>query len=457
MEPATTTGSAAPPKLDAAAWAALPPGPRYSGLRTSLSYARDAYGFYDELRARYGKTFALATLHGPLVVTAEPTLVKELFAAPTESFRSWATHVLSPFLGEASLVLTHGERHRRDRRLLTPPFAGPRLRAYGDIIREATRRHAAELPLGRPTPVQPMMQEISLDVILRAVMGLREAAELHTWRTAILEDFSSVTPAIMFFPMLRRRFGGFGPWARYERARARFDALLLRTIRERRAEGGAADDILGLILGARYEDGTGMSDSDVRDQLVTLLVAGHETTATALTWAIEWLARLPEVDERLTAELAALGDEPTAEALTAAPYLDALCNETLRVNPIVPDIARDLLKPLRLGRWTIPAGVAVGVATTLLHTDPELYAEPQRFRPERWLGKTPSPFEFTPFGGGVRRCLGAAFATYEFKLALATIVRALRFAPVGPTPARAVRRNITIGPERGVVIVASKR
>jgi cytochrome P450 len=440
-----------------AASGTLPPTPPLPGFVSSMAYARDSYGFLSALRSRYGSTFTLRSAKGPFVITGDPALVREIFAAPPETFRVWPADLLAPFLGEKSLLLSHGDRHRRDRKLLTPPFHGGRMRAYGALIAETTRTHVAKLPIGRVTPVQPMMQAISLDVILRAVFGVEDKVKTEAWRETILEDVRAVTPALLFFPWLRRRLGGVGPWTRHLAARARFDAMLFAEIRERRRESGAAEDILGLILSARYDDGSAMTDEEVHDQLITLVVAGHETTGTSLAWSIDWLARLPEVRDRLTAEVDALGESPTPEAIAAAPYLDAFCSEALRVHPIVPDVSREVVVPFKLGRWTIPVHTAVAVGTALLHSDPELYPEADRFRPERWLEKKASPFEYTPFGGGARRCLGAAFAIYEMKIALATIVRMLVFAPAHARPTKPARQNITIGPKDGVLVVARRR
>jgi cytochrome P450 len=435
----------------------LPPTLPLPRFVTSMAYARDSEGFFRALRSRYGKTFTLRSAKGPFVITGDPALTREIFAAPPETFRVWSADMLAPFLGEKSLLLSHGDRHRRDRKLLTPPFHGGRMRTYGAIIAEATREHVDQLPRGRVTAIQPMMQAISLDVILRAVFGVEDKAKTLAWRQTILEDVRAVTPALIFIPWLRRRLGGVGPWTKHLAARVRFDAMLYAEIQERRREAREGEDILGLILSARYDDGSAMTDEEVHDQLITLVVAGHETTGTSLAWSIEWLARLPEVRDRLTAEVDALGDSPSPEAIAAAPYLDAFCNEALRVHPIVPDVSREVMLPFKLGGWTLPKHAAVAVATTLLHSDPDIYPEPDRFRPERWLDKKPSPFEYTPFGGGARRCLGAAFAIYEMKIALATIVRTLVFTPANERPTRPARQNITIGPKDGVLVVARAR
>ena len=435
----------------------LPPGPSLPAWLTSLGYIADSYRFFGALRARYGDTFTLHSATGPLVVTGDPALVRDVFAAPAETFRVWAAPTLAPFLGDRSLLLSHGERHRRDRKLLTPPFHGSRMRAYGVLIRDATLAHIAKLPLGRRTPVQPTMQAISLDVILRAVFGVSEPAAILAWQKVILADVRAATPAIIFLDWLRRDFGGHGPWSRFVESRARFDAMLFEEIRRRREGAREGDDILGLIVAARYDDGSRMSDEEIRDQLITLVVAGHETTATSLAWSIDWLSRLPAVRERLTLEIDALGDSPSPEAIAAAPYLEAFCTEALRVHPILPDVTREVVVPFRLGRWSIPTGAAVAVATTLLHTDEKVYPEAHSFQPERWLDRKPSPFSYTPFGGGNRRCLGAAFATYEMKIALATIVRTMTFEPAQRAAPRPVRQNITIGPAKGVLVVARRR
>jgi cytochrome P450 family 110 len=438
---------------------ALPPGPSLPGWAGSLAYLFDVYRFFGALRARYGDTFTLQSAKGPLVVTGDPALVRDIFTAPAETFRVWGAGSLAPFLGDRSLLLSHGDRHKRDRKLLAPPFHGNRMRAYGVLIRDTTLAHLAKLPLGRVTPVQPTMQAISLDVILRAVFGVEDPAAILAWRKAILADVRAATPAILFLEWLRRDFGGHGPWSRHLSARAHFDAMLFGETRRRRADAGAreGEDILGLILSARYDDGGAMTDEEIRDQLITLVMAGHETTATVLAWSVEWLSRLPEVRERLTAEVDALGESPSPEAIAAAPYLDAFCTEALRVHPIVPDVPREVVVPFKLGPWSIPTGTAVAVATTLLHSDERVYPEPEAFRPERWLERKPSPFSYTPFGGGPRRCLGAAFATYEMKIALATIVRTMTFEPARRAATRPARQNITIGPAKGVLVVARRR
>ncbi|HEX3770107.1 MAG TPA: cytochrome P450, partial [Polyangiaceae bacterium] len=215
------------------------------------------------------------------------------------------------------------------------------------------------------------------------------------------------------------------------------------------ARGAAGEDILSLMMAARYDDGSSMTDDEVHDQLLTLLAAGHETTATALAWALYWVHRDPALLRELRGELDALGPDAEPDAVAALELLDAICTETLRLHPIVPDVARKLLAPLTLGEWTIPEGAGVAVVTSLLHGDPKIYPDPDRFDPRRFGKTKPSPFAYTPFGGGSRRCLGAAFALYEMKLVLATILRDwdLELLDRDVKPGR---QNITIGPRGGV-------
>lgn len=428
--------------------APLPPGPSGS-LWNTLRFLRDPYVFFAQEARKYGDPYTLRTMGGPLIVTGNPEYVRTIFAADPSLLEPFSVGVLGPFLGERSLLMTGGERHKRDRKLLTPPFNGARMRAYGKTIVEATRTETRGWRPGWHGPVRSTTAAISLDVIVRAVFGIEEPAARDRWAEAIRRDVDSITPSIIFLPQLRRHLLGLGPWAGFRRARARLDALILEEITSRRARAATGEDILSLIMAARYDDGASMTDKEIRDQLLTLLAAGHETTATALAWALYWIHRDPRLLGDLRDELGALGADPEPDAVAALPLLDATCTETLRLHPIVPDVARRLLAPLTLGPWTVPAGCGVSVATALLHSDPKLYPRPAVFDARRFLDAKPSPFEYTPFGGGGRRCLGAAFAIYEMKLVLATLLNDMDLdlldRDVPPT-----RQNITIGPKGGV-------
>jgi cytochrome P450 len=428
--------------------ALLPPGPSGS-LWNTLRYLRDPYEFFATEARVHGDPFTLRTMAGPLVVTGDPDLARAIFSADPASLEPFAVGTLAPFLGERSLIMTGGERHKRDRKLLTPPFHGARMRAYGRVIVEATRAQTRGWHPGKTGPVQSTTAAISLDVIVRAVFGIEEPAARDRWSDAIRKDVGAASPAIIFVGALRREFFGFGPWARFRRARARLSALILEEIASRRARGATGEDILSLMMAARYDDGSSMSDAELHDQLLTLLAAGHETTATALAWALYWIHRDPRLLRDLRAEMQGLGPDPGPDAVAALELLDATCAETLRLHPIVPDVARRLRAPLQLGRWTVPAGAGVAVVTALLHADPKLYPDPVAFDPRRFVGAKPSPFAYTPFGGGSRRCVGAAFASYEMKLVLATLLDEwdLELLDRDVEPGR---QNVTIGPKGGV-------
>jgi len=288
-------------------------------------------------------------------------------------------------------------------------------------------------------------QNISLKVIQRAVFGVQDSSSVRAWSAAVVAMMDSAHPAGMFFKAFRVAPFGLGPWAKFIAARAAVDRMIYREIHERRTHARYGDDILSLMMQARYDDGSSMSDAELRDELLTLLLAGHETTAISLSWALYWLHRDSRKLERLRDELDGAAE---SDAIAQFPYLDAVCNETLRLHPIVTDVVRTARAPLTVGGYMLPAGTAVAVSITNIHERPELYERPGEFEPERFLQKKYSPFEFLPFGGGHRRCLGAAFAQHEMKLVLAEMLSSHRFELVGDeVPAR---RGVTIGPARGV-------
>lgn len=423
----------------------LPPGPDTPALLVTLGYMRDAYGFYRRQFQRFGSPFTLKTLRGPLVVVTDPEQAKQVFTANPDELDVWGADALDPVVGPASLLLVAGARHRRDRKLLTPPFHGARMKAYGAAMRQAARNEAQRWSRGAELQFLRSAQNISLEVILRAVFGLQQAAQTREWSSAVTRMMDSAHPAGMFFKAVRREFFGLGPWAKFVAARAAVDRMIYEEIHSRREHNRYGDDILSMMMQARYDDGASMSDVELRDELLTLLLAGHETTAISLSWALWWLHQYPEKLERLRAELDGATE---SEGIAQLPYLDAVCSETLRLHPIVVDVVRTLRAPLTVGAHTIPAGTAVSVSISTIHERADLYERPQRFEPERFLQRKYSPFEYLPFGGGHRRCLGAAFALYEMKLVLAELLSAHRFELLSSD--RPARRGITIGPSEGV-------
>jgi cytochrome P450 len=295
------------------------------------------------------------------------------------------------------------------------------------------------------------MLDISLEVIVQAVYGVQQPEQVRVWSDAIRSVVGAFHPALIFAPGLQR--GWFPPWRRVEAARPHHDALVYAELRARRATGLQGDDILSLMLQATYDDGEPMSDEAVRDELVTLLFAGHETTQIAMAWALYRLARRPEALARLQAELD--GSDGSPEALARLPYLDAVVQETLRMQPIVPDLVRTLSVGLELGPWALPAGTHVAPVAAMVHVREDLYPDPHAFRPERFLEHKPRPWELLPFGGGVRRCIGAALATFEMKTVLGTWLRQVELRSLRED--EPVRRNIAMGARHGVLMELVRR
>lgn len=430
------------------------PGPRYFNPFTFLRSLSDPTDLMLRTRDRYGDTYRLPTVLGPVVVTGDPEGVRAIFSADADTFVPYQPDLTSPILGEASLVLVSGARHRRDRRLLSPPFQGARMRAYGAIMADSARRAVAAWTIGAPFEMLDTTQSISLDVILQAVIGLDHASPHgQAVREAVIRLMGSLRPQFIFLRWMRRDFFGLSSWARFKKAREHLDSVLFATMAQRRREPAERDDILSLMMSARYEDGGAMNDAQLRDELLTLLTAGHETTAVALAWALHWLHRDPDELGRVLAELDTLGPAPDAEAIASLPYLDAVCQETLRIHPVVPEVLRTLARPLRMLDWTLPAGTSVMASVIMLHSREDLYPEPMRFRPSRFLEHKFGPFEHIPFGGGARRCIGAAFALYEMKIVLATILRSHRLRLVSTSKVSPVRRGATMGPAGGIPMI----
>jgi cytochrome P450 len=430
----------------------LPQGPSFAPLQT-FKLARDAVRFYRETSARYGDPFTLPLMVGKVVVTGDPEGIREIFTADPSIFTPFAQVPLEPLVGRHSVLLLDGARHRRERKLLVPPFLGDRMRAYGEIMAAITHRHAAELRPGTVFRAQDLTQAISLEVIIEAVFGIRDPERVAVYREVIGGYLEAYTPLLMVVKPLRRSFGGLGSWARFERFRSRFRALVREEIARRRQDGGEGhEDILSLLLSARDDEGRPMSDEEIDDELRTMLAAGHETTAIAMAWALDWIHRSARIRERLVGEIHALGEKPAPDALAKLPYLSAVCDETLRIHPVVTMVSRRLLQPFTLRGIELPAGVGVMAAIAKVQHDPTIYPEPEVFRPERFLERKFTPFEYLPFGGGARRCLGAAFALYEMKVVLGSLLAAHRFAVQGAPP-RPVRRNVTVGPEGGAPLL----
>jgi len=427
--------------------ASLPPAPRMpSALQTAIWFG-NAQWMLDQCAARFGDTFSLRILNeGHWVVLSHPDDVKQVFTGDPRVFHAGeGNQILLPLLGEHSVLLLDEGAHIEQRKLLLPPFHGKRMQRYRELMAEIAAAEIERWPRNEPYRLRPRMQAVTLEIILRAVFGVEEGERLARMRVELRRLIDMVTnPRMMIFPAL------LGPrrLARmklFQRDVARVDGPIYEEIAERRRASDLEerDDILSLLLQARHEDGSSMSDAELRDELLTLLVAGHETTANALAWAVERLIRHPDKLGRLTEETHAGETE----------YLDAVITETLRLRPVISIVARRLTEPVEIGGRVLPAGVTVAPSIYLVHRRPDVYPEPERFIPERFIDNPPGTYTWIPFGGGVRRCLGGAFAQFEMQVVLAELVRRRRLEPARPESERVKRRAITETPRRNAEVI----
>jgi len=436
------------PRPRAANADARAPGSRAPAIMQAISYARDPLGFLTRQQRRFGDIFSVRfPFFGSLVYVARPDLVKALFTGSPATFHAGEANatVLEPAVGQNSVLTLDDEPHMRQRKLLLPPFHGERIERYGDLIVEMTRREMESWPVGEPFALRPHTQRITLAVIMRAVFGVHDEARLERFER-LIDDFARRVGVVTSFPMLRRDLGRLSPWNRFVRSREALDEFIYEEIRLRRAEVGheERDDVLSLLLGARDEEGIAMSDRELRDELVTVLGAGHETTATGLAWAVERLVRSPAAMAKLRDSVAA-GEED---------YLAATVKETLRARPVIVDVARKLKAPATIGGYEIPAGQFVLAAIAALHYRADLFPDPYEFRPERFLDGKADNYAWIPFGGGVRRCIGASFAEYEMRLILREFIARAELRAVDEKPEPVRIRNITLAPAKGTMVLA---
>ncbi|MCV7418790.1 cytochrome P450 [Mycolicibacterium litorale] len=418
-----------------------------SALLRAASAAADPVGFFTSKAV----TQRPVVLHFPglgrVVFHGTSSAARDILTAPTQGCRAPLPNPVEPVVGPASLILLSGERHRRERALLTPAFHGEQIKSYAEVIASATAEQIRQLCPGDSVDVYALAVDITLDVAVRVVFGVADPARRMRYRQAVKDLLAANTAPLMLVPALRREVGGAGPWAKLLRLRDGLDRLLSEEVTQRRPPNPPGGDMLGLLLSATDESGRGRTDAETLDQLRTLLAAGHETTASSLTWALYHVYRDDTVRARINAELSG---SSTPSDITALPYLGAVIKEVLRMHPPVPIVLRRLTAPLTVDGVTHPPGRVVGVALYALHFNPEIWPEPHRFDPDRFLTHRPTPFEYAPFGGGHRRCIGAAFATSELAIALGTILTLLdlRMPHRGagaPVP-RSVARGIAVTP-----------
>jgi cytochrome P450 len=430
----------------------LPPGPRSPRLAQVAAWIARPLALMERCQARYGDVFKLEVENGKTwVFFSHPDAIKEIFTGDPRRFHAGEGNViLLPILGPQSVLLLDEGAHLRQRKLLLPSFHGERVQRYGELMTEIAERELARWPVGEAFRLWPRMQALTLEIIIRAVFGVDDEPGRR-------ERVRSQLKTMLDWTADRRRMAAlavFGPHriaasSLFRRALEPIDATIHEEIRRRRDDSSLdeRDDVLSLLVQARHEDGTPMSDGELRDELVTLLVAGHETTATSLSWALERLVRHPGALERLTEEARSSQEE----------YVDAVIKETLRLRPVIPIVVRHLPEPVEVAGHALPAGVSAVPAIHLVHRRPDVYPDPHRFLPERFLESPAGTYTWIPFGGGTRRCLGASFAQFEMKTVLSTIARQVRLLPGRPEPERIARRAISMTPARGAEVVLGAR
>ncbi|HEY2767585.1 MAG TPA: cytochrome P450 [Solirubrobacteraceae bacterium] len=421
-----------------------PPGPRRQRHLLGAHWLLAEHDLFERCRRRYGNVFSLRMWPvGFLVVLSDPAEIKRVFTGDPDQLRAGeGNSVMEPVAGPESVLLLDGKRHLNRRKLMLPPFHGERMGVYADLIAEIADEEIDRWPIGKPFPSHVSMQRITLRVILRAVLGVEDAArgaELERLLPKLLNS-----PALLW-PFLQRDMGARSPWRRFVALRERVDAMLFEEIDRKRSDPDLAgrEDILSMLLGARDENGEAMSDEELRDQLVTLLLAGHETTAASLAWLFERVLRTPAVHARVRTAVAEDDDK----------YLDCLIKEGMRLRPVVPLAVRQVTEPFAVGDYTVPAGSLLACSMILTHSRPDLYPEPDAFRPERFMENAPDTYTWIPFGGGTRRCIGASFATLEMKVILRRVFSRCELEAPDPKPERPRRRFVTYPPNRGAQVV----
>jgi cytochrome P450 family 135 len=426
----------------------LPPGPRLPRILQGAAFVRDPIGFLERCRDRYGDYFTAGfPLVGTVVYVADPADVKQIFTGKPDLFHAGVANaqMFEPVVGKHSLLTLDESDHLRQRKLLLPPFHGDRMRAYEGIFADVAAREVERWPLGRPFPIIDGMRRITMEVILRAVLGLAEPQRLRAFTDAVLR-FDSIAGMLLPLKALHRDLGRLSPWRRFLDARAALDRLIYDEVASRRAAGASdRDDVLSLMLEARHDDGTPMSDQEMRDEIVTLIAAGFGTSSTSLAWVFERVLRTPPVLERL------LGDPSDAA------YVDAVVNETMRVRSPVTDSTRVLTRETEIGGYTLPAGTQVVVPLPLLHLRSDSWPDPYSFRPERFLEKSAEPYTFIPFGGGIRRCMGASFAQLEMNVVVRTVLERATLRAASPKPESQRLHHVAVVPARGARVVMTAR
>jgi cytochrome P450 len=437
----------------------LPDGPKTPVFIQIIQAMFDQFGLGEKYHQKYGDIYYTpkSLLLPAFVIFNDPKAIEKVFTADPNSFEAGSQTSLAvrTLLGDNSLVVINGVQHQRHRKLLMPPFHGERMKSYGETMIKITKQVISRWEVGKPFCIRDYTQEISLRVILETIFGLDEGERFDRLRKALIEWLdmfnSPVKSSLLFFPFLQKDLGAWSPWGKFVRQKQIIHEILNTEIDRRRNNPDTlGQDILSLMLSARDEDGQPMSDAEIRDELMTMLFAGHETTANSLAWAFYWLHYLPEIGQKLKLELNSLDKNADGNTINKLPYLSAVVSETLRLHPVVAFVGRQLKVPFEIMGYTFEPGTSLFPAIYLTHQREDIYPEPKKFKPERFLERQFSPYEYLPFGGGNRRCLGYAFALFEMKLVLATVLSQVELELLDKRPLKTVRRGITFSPAGGV-------
>lgn len=425
----------------------MPPGPRSALLSTFRIY-RDPLHWYRHWLDQFGDPVTVPTLQGNLVLTVAPEAVKAVFSAVPTSFVVFAADTFKPFLGQNSVALTSGEQHRRDRQLLSRCLHALSSRDLATEITEICREALDGLVPGQRASMLELTRQITLRVILHVIFGAQDRERLRRFSSACQELAAALAPELLFSTALHHRFAGVGPYARYQRAFARFSAMVEDEIARRRSGQATGRSLLQQMLATQHEGGETLSAREMTEHIYTLLIAGYETTGLALAWGFYWVSKNPGVRASLCRELAASPAE-----LTALPLLDAVTSEVLRCSPILPEVLRTLTRPWSLGGYELPTGTTLSLPMVVAHFCAPRFPDPDRFDAERFTARRASPFEYFPWGGGARRCLGAGLATLVLKVVLANLVTRYRFRLERSGEIRIVRHLATLWPDCGFPVV----
>jgi cytochrome P450 len=425
----------------------LPAGPRAPAIVQLVATWTRPVGWLQRLRRRYGNRFTVRLpLQPPLVMVGDPDAIKEIFTAPPDVLHPGeGARILQPVVGSNSVILLDEALHLEQRKLLLPAFHGEKMQRLTGLMRELAEREIVSWPTDRSVALHPRLQRLTLEIILRSVFGLEQGQRLDDLRDLLTRLLAFSETPLSLLPAVQRVLSRFPPFREFADLLEQTDRSIFELIDERRAEVGAdRDDVLAMLLQARHEDNSPMSEQELRDELMTALVAGHETTASQLAWAIARLAREPHVVALLREEL---------EAGQGEDYLTATIYEVMRLNPVLPNAEPRLTtRRVQIGDFEYPPGVALLASASLVHHDPAIYPEPHAFRPDRFLDTQPGTYTWIPFGGGRRRCLGASFALQEMKIVLRAVVERYELAPSRAVPERTRRRSITLSPARGATV-----